>query len=36
MTTFLSNHAICKTVSSDAVSAARERLWVAATDIKDM
>ena len=36
MTTFLSNRAIYETVIRDAVPAARERLWIATADIKDM
>lgn len=36
MTTFLSNRAIYETVIRVDVPAARERLWIATADIKDM
>lgn len=36
MTTFLSNRSIYETVIRDAVPQARERLWIATADIKDM
>ena len=36
MTTFLSNRDIYETVIRDAVPTARERLWIATADIKDM
>ncbi len=36
MTTFLSNRAIYETIIRDAVPEARERLWIATADIKDM
>ena len=36
MTTFLSDRAIYETVIRDAVPQARERLWIATADIKDM
>ena len=36
MMTFLSDRAIYKTVTRDAVPQARERLWIATADIKDM
>ena len=36
MTTFLYNRSIYETVIRDAVPVARERLWIATADIKDM
>ena len=36
MTTFLSDRAIYETVIRDTVPQARERLWIATADIKDM
>ncbi len=36
MTTFLFNRAIYATAICDAVPVARERLWIAKADIKDM